>query len=232
MTECQLPRQAAVMFSNKSGIWGWRQDKSEIVNGYDCKVFSANNVEIVSKTRCEHLPAGARRTPRPAPIAGLLGLPSDSKDELDLELEEDSSSGSEEALLAELPPVTWQEYFSGEAMRVDIGRSKDMTTKVQKFKATLSLCEDYPLEIPLFHVMNARITFGNIFGTETAVPLIECIQEGERLSCVIDDQCFDIGRGYKDAGSDDRLGGEDGEEGLLQYAIQQSLMEAGTHEDQ
>lgn len=39
-------------------------------------------------------------------------------------------------------------------------------------------------------------------------------------------------RGYKDAGNDDRLGSEDGEEGLLQYAIQQSLMEAGTHEDQ
>lgn len=46
----------------------------------------------------------------------------------------------------------------------------------------------------------------------------------------LDQFCFF--RGYKDAGSDDRLGSEDGEEGLLQYAIQQSLMEAGTHEDQ
>ena len=25
-------------FRNKSGIWGWRSDKSETVNGFDCKV--------------------------------------------------------------------------------------------------------------------------------------------------------------------------------------------------
>ena len=59
---------------NKSGIWGWRQDKSENVNGYECKVFSANNVELVSKSRTEHLPRGDKRlTPR-APLAGLLAL--------------------------------------------------------------------------------------------------------------------------------------------------------------
>lgn len=93
----------------------------------------------------------------------------------------------------------------------------------------------FPLtEIPLFHVLNARITFGNIFATETPVPYIECIQEGDRLSCVVDDQCFAVGRGYRDsAGPDDRLAcGVDDEEGLLQYAIQQSLMETGTQDDQ
>lgn len=60
---------------NKCGIWGWRQDKSEVVNGYECKVFGANNVELVSKTRTEHLPRGERgaHTPR-APLAGLLAL--------------------------------------------------------------------------------------------------------------------------------------------------------------
>lgn len=65
---------------NKCGIWGWRQDKSEVVNGYECKVFGANNVELVSKTRTEHLPRGERRahTPR-APLAGLLAL-ADSDD--------------------------------------------------------------------------------------------------------------------------------------------------------
>ncbi|XP_013164372.1 PREDICTED: ankyrin repeat domain-containing protein 13D [Papilio xuthus] len=261
---------------NKSGIWGWRQDKTETVNGYECKVFSANNVELVSKTRSEHVPRGerARATPR-APLAGLLALadregasPLLTPEQEEVEEEPHTSRSSEDK------PVTWSEYFSDVPLERDIGRPKEMTTKVQKFKATLWLCEDYPLElqeqimpildlmtaissphfaklkdfiqmqlpagfpvkieIPLFHVVNTRITFGNIFATESPVPNIECIQEGERLSCIVDDACFEIGRGYRDAAvSDDRMSsGTDDDEGLLQYAIQQSLMEAGTHDDQ
>ncbi|KAI5639135.1 hypothetical protein NE865_08335 [Phthorimaea operculella] len=252
---------------NKCGIWGWRQDKTEIVNGYECRVFSANNVEL------EDSPQSSR-----------------SREDLS-------------------PPVSWEEYFSEAPLEKDIGRPRDISTKVQKFKATLWLCEDYPLqlqeqimpildlmaaissphfaklkdfiqmqlpagfpvkiEIPLFHVLNARITFGNIFATETPVPHVECIPEGDRLACIIDDACFLIGRGfgnifatetpvphvecipegdrlaciiddacfligrgYRDAAAPDERLSADEEEGLLQYAIQQSLMEAGTHEDQ
>lgn len=40
---------------NKSGIWGWRSEKSELINGYNCKVYGASNVEFVSKTRMDHL---------------------------------------------------------------------------------------------------------------------------------------------------------------------------------
>lgn len=40
---------------NKSGIWGWRGDKTEAINGYDCKVYAASNVEFVTRTRTEHL---------------------------------------------------------------------------------------------------------------------------------------------------------------------------------
>ncbi|CAH0585930.1 unnamed protein product [Chrysodeixis includens] len=269
---------------NKSGIWGWRQDKTEAVNGYECKVFGANNVELVSKTRTEHVPRAERagRGAR-APLAGLLALA-----EADTDLQEHAavpllakpedtstprSSQSREDL-SSLLPVTWEEYFSEEPLDREIGRPREVSTKVQKFRATLWLCEDYPLElqeqimpildlmaaissphfaklkdfvqmqlpagfpvkieIPLFHVLNARITFGNIFATETPVPYIECIQEGDRLSCVVDDQCFAIGRSYRDAATpDDRLScGIDDEEGLLQYAIQQSLMETGTQDDQ
>lgn len=39
----------------KSGIWGWRSDKTESINGYDCKVYAASNVEFVTRTRTEHL---------------------------------------------------------------------------------------------------------------------------------------------------------------------------------
>lgn len=40
---------------NKSGIWGWRSEKSEDVNGYECKVYAASNVEFMTRTRTEHL---------------------------------------------------------------------------------------------------------------------------------------------------------------------------------
>lgn len=40
---------------NKSGIWGWRSDKTETINGYECKVYAASNVEFVTRTRTEHL---------------------------------------------------------------------------------------------------------------------------------------------------------------------------------
>lgn len=40
---------------NKSGIWGWRSEKSETINGYNCKVYGASNVEFITKTRMDHL---------------------------------------------------------------------------------------------------------------------------------------------------------------------------------
>lgn len=58
---------------------------------------------------------------------------------------------------------------------------------------------------------------------------VECIQEGTRLSCVLDDRCFSVGRGYSDAAAPDD---HRDDEGLLRYAIQQSLMDAGTHDEQ
>ena len=39
----------------KGGIFGWGGEKTELVSGMDCKVFGANNVEIVTKTRTEHM---------------------------------------------------------------------------------------------------------------------------------------------------------------------------------
>lgn len=49
---------------NKSGIWGWRSEKSEDVNGYECKVYAASNVEFITRTRTEHLSESQARVKR------------------------------------------------------------------------------------------------------------------------------------------------------------------------
>lgn len=61
---------------NKAGVWGWRSDKSETVNGYECKVFGASNVELVTKTRTEHLSETDKakaRTPK-SPLQNFLSI--------------------------------------------------------------------------------------------------------------------------------------------------------------
>lgn len=48
--------------------------------------------------------------------------------------------------------ITPEEYFDSsvdlEAQGRDIGRPKEVNVKIQKFRANLWLCEDYPLSLP------------------------------------------------------------------------------------
>lgn len=59
-------------------MWGWRSDKTENINGYECKVFSATNVELVTKTRTEHLTetdkANAKNKNNKTPLHNFLGI--------------------------------------------------------------------------------------------------------------------------------------------------------------
>ncbi|XP_042903264.1 ankyrin repeat domain-containing protein 13D [Parasteatoda tepidariorum] len=256
---------------NKSGIWGWRSDRTEIVNSFESKVFSANNVELITKTRTEHLTEAdkARHKSARSPLQSLLGI---------VEVEEKSpppiANGDDKEWSTNPSHITLEEYFNPEIdlEGKDIGRPREISTKVQKFKANLWLCEDYPLslpeqilpivdlmaissthfaklrdfitlqlpagfpikiEIPLFHVLNARITFGNIFSLEEPVVGVTPIQEEKPVACVLDDSCFDTPSGYVRLGSEAlRPLSIDEDDELLQYAIQQSLMEAGSEEDQ
>ncbi|XP_071443354.1 ankyrin repeat domain-containing protein 13D isoform X3 [Hetaerina americana] len=255
---------------NKSGIWGWRSDKTEPVNGHDCKVFGASNVELVTKTRTEHLTETDKvkaRSPR-TPLQSFLGI---------AEVEEKQAapeSNNEEFFSIGNPcNITPEEYFSDMDLNgKDIGRPKEINTKIQKFKATLWLSEDYPLslqeqimpivdlmaissphfaklkdfiqmqlpsgfpvkiEIPIFHVLNARITFGNIFGLEEEIQGVVRLAEDDRVSCIVDDTCFIAPSSYSKMGAETRkqFSFEDEDE-LLQFAIQQSLIEAGSEGDE
>lgn len=62
---------------NKSGLWGWMRsgDKIESINGYECKVFSADNINFVTRTRMDHLDEEASRARNSrTPLGFVLGI--------------------------------------------------------------------------------------------------------------------------------------------------------------
>lgn len=52
----------------------------------------------------------------------------------------------------------------------------------------------------MFHILNARITFGNIFGLDQEVPHVGHLQETNRITCLVDDICFETPSGYAKLG--------------------------------
>nr|CAD7261178.1 unnamed protein product [Timema shepardi] len=236
---------------NKSGVWGWRSDKSEQVNGHECKVFSATNVELVTKTRTEHLTETDKvkaRAPK-TPLQSFLGIAEVEEKQALPEAENVCLTNSlvckccQELLEPSSHPsditevkeeychvgnpcnISPEEYFdeTADLSGRDIGRPKEINTKIQKFK----------VEIPLFHVLNARITFGNIFGLDEEIPGVTRVGEDERMSCVLEDACFVPPPSYTKLGAEVRRQFSiEEEDELLQFAIQQSLIEAGSERDE
>jgi hypothetical protein len=276
---------------NKSGFFGWRTEKNETINNYDCRVFGASNVEFITKTRTEHLNGDATRVKNSrTPLQHFLGMTDDDYDHSSGseavgnttdEMSKSNNSNAEEnaagtASGSSTDTPTIEEYFSDQDLQGrDIGRPKKVATKVQKFKANLWLSDEYPIklqeqvlpildlmsslasphvsklrdfitvslpsgfpvkvEIPLFHVLNAVITFQNVFAIDQPVNYVSNIKEegnDGRLSCVIDDECFDVPANYVNRAHHRRQIGFEDEDQLVQYAIQQSLMETGTENDE
>ena len=55
-------------------------------------------------------------------------------------------------------------------------------------------------EIPLFHVLNARITFGNVCASEKEIGGVVCIKEDDQMYCTVDETCFEAPLGYNRIG--------------------------------
>ena len=55
-------------------MWGWGGDKTETINGFECKVYTASGVEILTKTRVEHLNAEDKQAAQSKYLLLLLFL--------------------------------------------------------------------------------------------------------------------------------------------------------------
>uniref|UniRef100_G3P325 Ankyrin repeat domain 13A n=1 Tax=Gasterosteus aculeatus aculeatus TaxID=481459 RepID=G3P325_GASAC len=240
---------------NKSGIWGWRADKTEMVNGFEAKVFSVNNVNVVIRTRTEHLTdeEKARIKSERNVLESLLGT-------VEQHISAQGDLTLEYATATNPTAITPEEYFDPdfELGNRDIGRPIELSIRTQKFKGTLWMSEDHPLslveqvtpiidlmartsshfarlrdfvtlkfppgfpvklEIPLFHVLNARITFGSVN---------KCSTEEEANTTPVCPSVFEVPAGYHRRGGSRHAPESNNEEQLLQYAIHQSLLESHT----
>lgn len=212
---------------NRIGIWGWRSDKNEVINGYDCKVYTANNLQLVTKTRVEHLNNERAK-------AFLQ------------ELEEKECHNQHQQANGNIPSFL-RNYFQGNEQHIKIEkcdkkltaldyfqkqvavgyylngtvRRIDETQKIQTFNANLSLSDSYPLslheqvlpivdlmalnnshfkklkefitlqlpsgfpvkiEIPLYRVITAKVTFGNIHAINQHVEHVNTIKKDQVIS--------------------------------------------------
>ena len=129
---------------SKGGWFGLGGDKTEMVSGMECKVFAANNVEIVTKTRTEHmsLEDKERAKANKNPLLSFFG-PSDP-DTADPPLDTQSSSSSHSK--EDPNPQSFSSYLSSPRGKTPL-HTREESAKSQKFRAQLWLCEDYPLSL-------------------------------------------------------------------------------------
>ncbi|XP_007942895.1 ankyrin repeat domain-containing protein 13D [Orycteropus afer afer] len=258
---------------NKCGIWGWRSEKMETVSGYEAKVYSATNVELVTRTRTEHLSDQDKSKSKggKTPFQSFLGMAQQHASHNGTPVQQAASPTNPTAIS---PDEYFDPNFSLESR--NIGRPIEMSSKVQRFKATLWLSEEHPLslgdqvtpiidlmaisnahfaklrdfitlclppgfpvkiEIPLFHVLNARITFSNLCGCDEPlssvwVPASSSAAPGSPFPCEVDPAVFEVPEGYSVLGAERSEPLRDEDDDLLQFAIQQSLLEAGTEAEQ
>uniref|UniRef100_A0A3B4UD26 Ankyrin repeat domain 13B n=1 Tax=Seriola dumerili TaxID=41447 RepID=A0A3B4UD26_SERDU len=201
----QLDTRNIAFERNKTGILGWRSEKTETVNGYEAKVYAASNVELITRTRTDHLSDQNKNKTKggKTPLQNFLGIAEQHMGPNNGALVTQMSSPA----VTNPSALTAEEYFNPglSSTQRDIGHPCQLTTKTQRFKAKLWLCESHPLslaeqvvpiidlmaisnalfaklrdfitlrlppgfpvkiEIPLYHILNARITFSNLNGCE------------------------------------------------------------------
>uniref|UniRef100_A0A9L0R451 Ankyrin repeat domain 13D n=1 Tax=Equus caballus TaxID=9796 RepID=A0A9L0R451_HORSE len=221
---------------NKCGIWGWRSEKMETVSGYEAKVYSATNVELVTRTRTEHLSDQdkSRSKGGKTPFQSFLGMAQQHSSHNGAPVQQAASPTNPTAIS---PDEYFDPNFSLESR--NIGRPIEMSSKVQRFKATLWLSEEHPLSlgdqvtpiIDLMAISNAHFAKLRDFITLRLPPGFP-VKIGSPFPCEVDPAVFEVPEGYSVLGAERSEPLRDEDDDLLQFAIQQSLLEAGAEAEQ
>ncbi|VDN10349.1 unnamed protein product [Dibothriocephalus latus] len=147
---------------SKSGIWGWRSDRTESVNGHECSVCSAANVQIVTLRRTEHLTEEDLRALQESHsaegesrVSAMPGSTNPLTNLLNASEHEHAKSAATTIVTNEAASynpnnISIEEYFSQDANakpKREVGRPKVMTAKLKTYKAHLYLCEEYPVSL-------------------------------------------------------------------------------------
>ncbi|CAF1196097.1 unnamed protein product [Rotaria sordida] len=262
---------------SKSGVWGMRNEKTENINGYQCKVYTANKFELVTRTRIEHMSQDDRKAYEAGHasnrnflggVFNFLESSASSSKATTTANASTSKSPNDSSKSSSPSPVSLEEYFNSrvDLKNRDIGRPREENVKIQTFNAQISLCDEYPLslqeqilpiidlmaisnshfkklrdfvtlqipngfpvkiQIPLYHVLTAKVTFGNIHGIDKTVDGVSTIKEDSISFCAVDENIFAIPAGYR------RQGEGEGyhpmmymdDDALLQMAIERSLLD-------
>ncbi|KAG8012044.1 Ankyrin repeat domain-containing protein 13A [Nibea albiflora] len=237
------------------------------------EVFSVNNVNVVIRTRTEHLTdeEKARIKSERNILESLLGT-------VEQHISAQGDLTLEYATATNPTAITPEEYFDPDfdLGDRDIGRPIELSIRTQKFKGTLWMSEEHPLslveqvtpiidlmartsshfarlrdfvtlkfppgfpvkiEIPLFHVLNARITFGNVNKCSTeeealTTPAATPTSSGEDEEAAalppfqVCPAVFEVPASYHRRGGSRHTPVSNNDEELLQYAIHQSLLES------
>ncbi|POI24813.1 hypothetical protein CIB84_011437 [Bambusicola thoracicus] len=217
-----------------SGFWVWRTEKAEGVNGYEAKVYMANNVNVVTKIRTEHLTEEEKKRYKAdrSPLESFLGT-------VEHEYGVQSAVKTTEYATSNNPTaITPEEYFDPEfdLKGRDIGRPKEVTIRTQKFKATLWMSEEFPLSLmeqvtPIIDLM-ARTSahFARLRDFITLeFPQGFPVKIGANFE--VDQSVFEIPKSYhvQDDGRNIHVHDEDNE--IMQFAIQQSLLESSGNKE-
>ena len=201
----------------------FRSDKTDVVNGLEAQVYSVCGVNLVTRQRTEHIPERVKKQMKSSfnPLQNILGFMGQQADLSALNQELDAPEQTDgDHPDGEYPPIhtnikpSLAEYFfpevdrCGQCKEIIIGSVPEVSEKVQKFKGTVWLADEFPLsveehvlpviellslnlphfsklkdflamkippgfpvklELPLYHVMVARVTFQNFNGSDGSV---------------------------------------------------------------
>nr|XP_027202508.1 ankyrin repeat domain-containing protein 13D-like isoform X2 [Dermatophagoides pteronyssinus] len=238
----------------KSGFIGFRTDRIEQFNGYECKVYLAQNVEFITKTRIEHLTQEDKKRYKKlkdssslTSIRSIVGI---HEQNILNPFENDLEYNSNPELRRNPYRLSMVDYFNlqnnqDDQDQRDIGSPREMNIKKQYFKANIWMSDDFPLslkeqilpivdmvatysshfaklrdfihcklptgfpvkiEIPLFHLLNAVITFGNVFAQDQPVDGVHIINlnidnndgnQSVNRKCTVDEKCFEPPEDYE-----------------------------------